>query len=88
MPKFRTKIVEVEACRLPRMGGPYDAFLTWAAAVGLKASPIAPDGSLLIETLEGVMRASPEDWIIKGLRGEFYPCKPDVFQQKYEEVEE
>lgn len=37
-----------------------------------------------IQTLEGVMRASEGDWIIKGTVGEFYPCKPGVFQNKYE----
>ena len=42
------------------------------------------DGDLMIETLEGEMRASIGDYIIKGLRGEFYPCKPDVFIKKYE----
>ena len=41
-----------------------------------------------IKTLEGVMRADLGDWIIKGTRGEFYPCKPDVFATKYEEVVE
>lgn len=39
-----------------------------------------------IATLEGVMDASIGDFIIKGLCGEFYPCKPDVFHKKYEEV--
>lgn len=39
-----------------------------------------------IATLEGVMDASIGDFIIKGLRGEFYPCKPDVFHKKYEAV--
>lgn len=39
-----------------------------------------------IQTLEGVMYASPNDWIIKGVNGEFYPCKPDIFEKSYEEV--
>lgn len=39
-----------------------------------------------IETLEGTMRAEAGDWIIRGVKGEFYPCKPDVFEQTYEEV--
>lgn len=39
---------------------------------------------LIIETLEGDMQASVGDYIIKGLRGEFYPCKPDIFEKKYE----
>lgn len=41
---------------------------------------------LLIETLEGIMKAEIGDYIIKGLRGEFYPCKPDVFEKKYEPI--
>ena len=41
---------------------------------------------LKIKTLEGVMTAQIGDFIIKGLRGEFYPCKPDVFHEKYREV--
>lgn len=40
-----------------------------------------------IETLEGTMHASPGDWIITGLRGEQYPCKPDIFEKSYERVD-
>lgn len=43
---------------------------------------------LFIHTLEGDMHASKGDYIIKGVRGEFYPCKPDIFNQTYEEVKE
>lgn len=43
-------------------------------------------GKLLIETLEGTMEASQGDYIIKGINGEFYPCKPDIFEKTYEEV--
>lgn len=39
-----------------------------------------------IKTLEGVMTAVPGDWIIKGVKGELYPCKPDIFDMTYEEV--
>lgn len=38
---------------------------------------------IMIETLEGVIGASPGDWLIQGTSGEFYPCKPDVFMMKY-----
>lgn len=41
---------------------------------------------LKIETLEGVMKASVGDYIIKGVNGEFYPCKPDIFEKTYERV--
>lgn len=42
--------------------------------------------AVLIETLEGTMRADVGDYIIKGINGEFYPCKPDIFKKTYEEV--
>ena len=41
---------------------------------------------LSIETLEGIMHVSTGDYIIKGVNGEFYPCKPDIFEKTYEEV--
>ena len=40
----------------------------------------------IIQTLEGPLRAAPGDWIITGLRGEQYPCKPDIFEKTYELV--
>lgn len=40
----------------------------------------------IIQTLEGPLRAAPGDWIITGLRGEQYPCKPDIFEKTYEPV--
>jgi hypothetical protein len=43
---------------------------------------------LCIKTLEGTMVASIGDYIIKGIKGEFYPCKPDIFEATYEKVEE
>lgn len=39
---------------------------------------------IFIKPNEGEMRADPNDWIIKGVKGEFYSCKPDIFEQKYE----
>ena len=42
------------------------------------------DVELEIETLEGTMKANKGDWIIKGVKGELYPCKPDVFAMTYE----
>ena len=41
---------------------------------------------LLIDTLEGVMKARVDDYIIKGVHGEFYPCKPDIFNETYEDL--
>ena len=42
--------------------------------------------SVHIHTLEGTMRADVGDWIVKGVKGEFYPCKPDIFEATYEAV--
>lgn len=45
-----------------------------------------PDVAMHITTLEGVMRADFGDWIIKGVKGEIYPCKPDIFDATYEKA--
>lgn len=46
------------------------------------------DKELIIQTLEGPMKADPGDWIITGIRGEKYPCKPDIFDRTYEPAQE
>lgn len=50
-----------------------------------ETQPTGPD-RILIDTLEGQMIANRGDWIIRGVKGEFYPCKPDIFEATYEEV--
>lgn len=45
-----------------------------------------PIAHIIIHTLEGDMKVSKGDYVIKGVKGEFYPCKPDIFQQTYESV--
>ncbi|WP_144809435.1 hypothetical protein [Enterococcus casseliflavus] len=56
--------------------------LAWQVGKG------APKASLKIETLEGDMNVSKGDYVIKGVHGEFYPCKPDIFLETYEIIEE
>ena len=46
------------------------------------------DGALLIATLEGVMKANYGDWIIRGIKGEFYSCKPEIFEATYGKEED
>ena len=46
------------------------------------------DRDLFVDTLEGSLMASLNDWIIKGIKGEFYPCKPDIFEATYDLVKE
>ena len=50
--------------------------------------PNQPEQQLMIRTLEGVMAASAFDYIIRGVRGELYPCKPDIFAQTYEPADD
>ena len=53
-----------------------------------KANVFRPITNITIHTLEGDMKVSENDYIIKGVDGEFYPCKPDIFEKTYEKVEE
>lgn len=54
--------------------------------VGKSLVKYLSDSSLMIPTLEGEHIATLGDWIIKGVKGEFYPCKPDIFEATYEPV--
>ena len=56
--------------------------------VGTDDDCLTSSWPLFINTLEGTMAASIGDWIIKGVNGEFYPCKPDIFAKTYERIEE
>lgn len=86
--KYRKKPVVIEAFHLPAEGDwEVDPFLEWAEEHGLHNYTSGRDESIIIETLEGSMQADPGDWIIKGVAGEFYPCKPEIFEQTYEAVE-
>ncbi len=56
--------------------------------IGIVDPPPKTDGStLVISTLEGSLKVSPDDWIIQGVQGEIYPCKPDIFEATYEKVD-
>lgn len=87
MHKFRKKPVEVEAVQW--MGSHEQALeiQEWAGreAITYVDRPTRLD-YIEINTLEGSIYASAGDYIIKGVAGEFYPCKPDIFEQTYEEV--
>jgi hypothetical protein len=87
MSKYRKKPVVIEACQLPKAGEDnVDDFILWADEHGLPYNSDRNEG-ISIETLEGTMRGDPGDWIIKGVNGEFYPCKPDIFAKTYDPVE-
>lgn len=60
------------------------AIAKWCDGRTVLVSGCFDDLAIEIDTLEGTMRAHPGDWIIKGVKGEFYPCKPDIFEATYE----
>jgi hypothetical protein len=86
MPKFRKKPVVIEAHRLPAIDEDANDELIDFLLSADRDTESGYDGELLIHTLEGVMTAKPGDWIIKGVSGEIYPCKPDIFKATYEPV--
>jgi hypothetical protein len=79
--KFIKKPVEVEAVQFD--GRNHDSIADFCAPRPIK---VGGNFTLLIPTLEGEMTANAGDWIIKGVQGEFYPCKPDIFEKTYEPV--
>lgn len=90
--KYRKKPVVIEAMRLNDDN--LEDVINWIGVgkiglYGLKDKPFngvaaQPYTFLRIITLEGLMEAHAGDYIIKGVKGEFYPCKPDIFDQTYE----
>ena len=88
--KYRKKPVVIEAIQW--LGYNLEDVLVMASAKlnldkGEKISrPLDNPDALLIYTLEGTMRAELNDWIIKGIKGEFYPCKPDIFEATYDPI--
>ena len=86
--KFRKKPVEIEAIQWTGKNAP--EILSWCGqyhqAGGDKSAFINEQGELKIRTLEGEHLATINDWIIKGVSNEFYPCKPDIFEKTYDRV--
>jgi hypothetical protein len=83
--KYRKRPVIVEAMQFNPGGCVPDGMKLWPDENGAQPRDMTFG---YIDTLEGRMHVSAGDWIIKGIRGEFYPCKPDIFDATYEKVEE
>jgi len=83
--KFRKRPVVIEAMQFD--GHNYPEVVSWIEShAGHPEMAYSPAGtlSMMIPTLEGDHRANPGDWIIRGVRGEFYPCKDEIFRMTYE----
>jgi hypothetical protein len=97
MAKYRKKPVVIEAVRVPmrEYADPpmvFDEIPEWlseAVRTGVILAEFRSEDYwyFIIETLEGSMLATPGDWIIRGVKGELYPCKPDIFAATYEAAE-
>jgi len=91
---FRKKPVEVEALPFDGTEPTAVGIVAWAASHGYDGISYRPfrigdngqEYALEVSTLEGTMLANPGDYIIRGVQGEFYPCKPDIFWATYEVV--
>lgn len=80
--KYRKKPITIEAIQFTKES--LEDIKNWLGENCVES--IAKPMELLINTSEGVMKASENDYIIKGIKGEFYPCKPDIFEQTYDAV--
>lgn len=85
MGMYRKKPVVIEAFQWQPKLKPEDCphwFMNW---IGQSIDQFdLSTGNVVIPTLEGNMTAIPGDWIIRGIKGEMYPCKPDIFEATYE----
>jgi hypothetical protein len=91
MSMFRKKPVVIEARQWNGTASGATPIIDWIltgerSARYHDAADAVPDArtEIAIDTLEGTITASPGDWIIRGVQGEFYPCKPDIFEATYE----
>lgn len=82
MPKFVKKPVIITAVKYT--GYNHEELIEFAG--NNLDSVLAVNKPILINTLEGKMQANVGDWIIQGVKGEFYPCKPDIFEMTYSEA--
>lgn len=95
MPKFRKKPVIIEAVQFTQKMLEAYLFDGCGLPVGVvvrasyhSRNRTISNATVLIPTLEGEMEVSIDDWVITGVRGEHYPCKPDIFEMTYELVKE
>lgn len=85
--KYRKKPVVIEAVQFDDSVECFET-LGWLGLDPVRVGYDVKPPVLRIDTLEGEMTAQLGDYIIRGVNGEFYPCKPDIFEKTYEKVEE
>lgn len=90
MGKFRKKPVVIEAVQFTGEKMPLADVPQWLVDAMISRVVTTPEDEkvLAIKTLEGTMTANPSDWIIRGVKGELYPCRDDIFKITYDEANE
>lgn len=85
--KYRKKPVVIEAVQYTDdMGEVTNAHPRWLLDACIDGTLYADGDVQMVKTLEGPLRVSDKDYIIRGVKGELYPCKPDIFEATYEKV--
>lgn len=82
--KYRKKPVVIDACQLSSE----DPLPEWMECAFTAGRIDRVGNKFVVDTLEGAMVANQDDYIVMGVEGELYPCKPSVFEKTYEKVEE
>jgi hypothetical protein len=92
MTQYRKKPVVIEAIpaedAIQFAGKDWKRLPAWLKEACEKGDILFTPDSIDIRTLEGHMKANHDDWIIRGVKGEIYPCKPDIFAATYEKVQD
>lgn len=85
---YRKKPVEIQALRWDATGSTWEAMTVFIDDYRVMSPGPIGSRSFYIETLEGRMQVKDGDYVIRGVEGEFYPCKPGIFEKMYDLVEE
>lgn len=86
MKRYKKKPIVIEAIQFVGVKENCNEIVKWAIKYDVTIICHNYHDTLSIPTLEGEMVVSVGDWVIKGIRDEFYPCRPDIFEETYDEV--
>ena len=86
MPRFRKKPIMIDAIQYDGSNG--SSLYSWSSGRVIQSPVLEGQPCVQVQTMEGMMTGAVGDWIIRGIMGEFYPCKPDIFAATYDPVED
>jgi hypothetical protein len=83
---YRMKPIVIQAMQVTDENTKVVCDWVYGDSRGMTTVSYHAEGTVIIQTLEGTMRANVGDWVIRGVQGEFYPCKDSIFRETYEEL--